>query len=170
VAGLIPADPARAREMCQRLADFFRDSLRLGTSGSIDLAREVALAEQYLRIEQVRFGTRLRLRTVVGRDTGGVAVPPLLLQPVVENAVRHGIAATLEIGEIAIETRRAGARVVIVVTNPRDEETDRPGTGLGLAIVRRRLAATYGDAAVLTVEREPACFRASIVVPVGEDA
>ena len=170
VAGLIPADPARAREMCQRLADFFRDSLRLGATGSIALSREVALAEQYLRIEQVRFGERLRLRLSVAADTADVPVPALLLQPLVENAVRHGISTRLDPGEIAIETRRAGARIVIVVTNPRDEDPGRPGTGLGLGIVRRRLEARYGDTAALTVEREVLSFRASIVVPAsGED-
>jgi LytS/YehU family sensor histidine kinase len=169
VAGLIPADPGRAREMCQRLADFFRDSLRLGATGSIPLAREVALAEQYLRIEQVRFGDRLALRTSVADDTAAVPVPPLLLQPLVENAVRHGVAATLDRTEVAIATRRAGSRIVIVITNPRDEDATPRGTGLGLAIVRRRLAAAYGEAGALTVEREPAVFRASVVVPAGED-
>jgi hypothetical protein len=169
IAGLIPSDPRRAREMCQRLADFFRDSLRLGATGSISLDREVALAEQYLRIEQVRFGDRLALRTSVADDTAATPVPPLLLQPLVENAVRHGVAATLDRVEVAIETRRAGSRVVIVITNPRDEDAAWRGTGLGLAIVRRRLEAVYGQAGALTVEREAASFRASVVVPAGED-
>jgi LytS/YehU family sensor histidine kinase len=95
-----------------------------------------------------------------------VPVPPLLLQPLVENAVRHGVAAMLEAGEICIESRRAGTRVVITVSNPRDPDLTRPGTGFGIALVRRRLAASFGDAGALTVEREVAAFRALVVLPI----
>ena len=168
IAGLIPADPVLAREMCQRLADFLRDSLRLGSTPRIPLAREIILAEQYLRIEQVRFGSRLTWQTDVSDETDQVPVPPLLLQPLVENAVRHGVAAMLGPGVIHIGTRRAGPRVVITVSNPRDPDVVRPGTGFGIDIVRRRLAATYGDAAALNVEREIAAFRALVVIPVEE--
>jgi two-component system, LytTR family, sensor histidine kinase AlgZ len=166
IAGLIPADPVLAREMCQRLADFLRDSLRLGGTARISLSREVTLAEQYLRIEQVRFGERLMWKTELADDTVDVAVPPLLLQPLVENAVRHGVAAMLGAGVIQIESRRAGPRVVITISNPRDPDVVRPGTGFGIDIVRRRLAGTYGDTAALSVEREVAAFRALVVVPV----
>lgn len=166
IAGLIPADPVLAREMCQRLADFLRDSLRLGSTNRITLSREIVLAEQYLRIEQVRFGPRLTWQALVAEDTASVPVPPLLLQPLVENAVRHGVAAMLGPGEIRIETRRAGSRVVITVSNPRDPDVVRPGTGFGINIVRRRLAASFGDGAALNVEREVAAFRALVVVPI----
>jgi LytS/YehU family sensor histidine kinase len=124
------------------------------------------LAEQYLRIEQVRFGPRLTWQALVAEDTASVPVPPLLLQPLVENAVRHGVAAMLGPGEIRIETRRAGSRVVITVSNPRDPDVVRPGTGFGINIVRRRLAASFGDGAALNVEREVAAFRALVVVPI----
>ena len=170
IAGLIPADPALAREMCQRLADFLRDSLRLGSTSRIALSREITLAEQYLRIEQVRFGPRLTWRTLMADDCVSVPVPPLLLQPLVENAVRHGVAAMLGPGEIRIETRRAGERIVITVSNPRDPDIVRPGTGFGIDIVRRRLAASFGDAAALNVEREVAAFRALVVVPIEGEA
>ncbi len=166
VAGLIPSDPERARDMCQRLADFFRDSLRLGATARITLAREIGLAEQYLRIEQVRFGARLSVRTAIAPDTADLLVPPLLLQPLVENAVRHGIAACLEPGEVGIATRRAGDRVVVAVTNPREAGQTRAGTGFGLEIVRRRLRAAYGEAGVLALDRQPGGFRATIVLPV----
>lgn len=166
IAGLIPADPVMAREMCQRLADFLRDSLRLGATARIPLRREVTLVEQYLAIEQVRFGPRLAWKTLLAEDTVDVPVPPLLLQPLVENAVRHGVAAMLGPGIIQIESRRAGPRVVITISNPRDPDVVRPGTGFGIDIVRRRLAGTYGDVAALSVEREAAGFKALVVVPV----
>jgi signal transduction histidine kinase len=165
ISGLIGADPVRARQMCQLLADFLRDSLSLGGAARIPLGREVALAEQYLRIEQVRFGDRLRVQSTVSADTGNVTVPPLILQPLVENAVRHGIATRLEGGSIAISAQRAGDRAVIVVTNPRDPDSARKGTGMGLDIVRRRLAAAFGDRAALAIEAAPDAYRVSLTLP-----
>ena len=102
IAALTTADPARAREMCQLLADFLRESLAVGGALQIPLGREVALAEQYLRVEQVRFGRRLMVRTTVAPEAAMVEVPPLILQPLVENAVRHGIATRLDGGTIEI--------------------------------------------------------------------
>jgi sensor histidine kinase YesM len=168
IAGLTSTSPEKAREMCQLLADFLRQGLRLGDAARITLRREIDLIEQYLRIEQVRFGTRLALDVRVDPSTADTLVPPLLLQPLVENAVRHGIATLLEGGTIRVETRRAGDRIVVTVSNPRDAEAGRRGTGLGLDIVRRRLAATFGDAAALTVEPTAGMFRAQLTVPVEE--
>src|SRR5437868_15349634 len=106
--------------MCLQLADFLRDSLTLGASARISLGREIALAEQYLGVEQVRFGSRLTVRTTVAADAAATLVPPLLLQPLVENAVRHGVATLLEGGAVEIDARVAGTRAVIEVRNPRD--------------------------------------------------
>jgi len=170
ISGLIGADPARAREMCQLLADFLRDSLSLGAAARIPLAREVALAEQYLRIEQVRFGDRLRVRTDVAPESARLTVPPLILQPLVENAVRHGVATRLEGGSVGIATARAGDRAVIVITNPRDPDSARKGTGLGLDIVRRRLAAAFGDRAALAIEAAEESYRVSLTLPAEEAA
>ena len=170
ISGLIGADPAKARQMCQLLADFLRDSLSLGGAARIPLGREVALAEQYLRIEQVRFGDRLRVLTDVAVDGGALFVPPLILQPLVENAVRHGIATRLDGGSIQIAARRAGDHAVIVVSNPRDADAARKGTGLGLDIVRKRLAAAFGDRASVSIEAAPESYRVSLSVPVEEPA
>jgi len=169
IMGLTTSDPARAREMCRMLADFLRDSLTLGSAPTISLGREVALAEQYLRIEQVRFGSRLGVEARVAGDTAGVAVPPLLLQPLVENAVRHGIATRLEGGKIEISATRAGERAVVTVTNPFDADAARRGTGFGLGIVRRRLAAAFGDAGALTLEPQAELYRATVTVPAGSE-
>jgi signal transduction histidine kinase len=170
IAGLIALDPGRAREMCQLLGEFLRESLQVGSAARISLAREVALIEQYLRIEQVRFGARLVLDLSVAAETAASLVPPLLLQPLVENAVRHGVATRLEGGTVGLRTRRAGDRVVVVVTNPRDADARRGGTGLGLDIVRRRLAASYGESAALAVESTPETFQVSVTVPYEEQA
>jgi signal transduction histidine kinase len=170
ISGLIGADPAQARLTCQRLADFLRESLAQGRATSIPLAREVALVEQYLQVEQVRFGARLQVRVAVPDDCRDVPVPPLLLQPLVENAVRHGVATTLDGGLIEIEVRRAGARAVIVVSNPRDPDRERRGTGFGLEIVGRRLDAAFGGRAALFVDPGAGTFRVTVTVPIEESA
>lgn len=166
ISGLVAVDPARARSMAQRLGDFLRDSLTLGGSGQIPLTREVALVRQYLEIEQVRFGVRLQIGSVVSPEAGTAMVPALLLQPLVENAVRHGIATCVEGGEVHIHAERAGDSVVVIVENPRDPDARvRKGTGLGLDIVRRRLYATFGHEATLTVEQGDERYRVTIALP-----
>jgi sensor histidine kinase YesM len=168
IGGLIGADPARARLMCQLLGDFLRESLTVGSAPAIALEREVALANQYLQIEQVRFGSRLEVSAHVPPDAAGVCVPPLILQPLVENAVRHGVATTLEGGRVAIDARRAGSRMVVSVSNPRDRTAARRGTGFGLDLVRRRLEAAFGDRAGLTIEPGNDSYRVLITLPIEE--
>jgi hypothetical protein len=168
ISGLIGADPAKARAMCQQLADFLRDTLSLGASTRIPLGREIALAEQYLAIEQIRFGARLVVALQVAGDSAAVLVPPLIVQPLVENAVRHGIATRVDGGTIEIRAWRAGPRAVVSIANPRDPEGGRRGTGLGLEIVRRRLDATFGDAAALAIEPGAQAYRVTLTLPVEE--
>jgi signal transduction histidine kinase len=170
ISGLVGVDPDRARSMCQRLGDFLRDSLTLGGSGRIPLHREVALVRQYLEIEQVRFGSRLLVGSAVSAAAGNAMVPALLLQPLVENAVRHGIATCVDGGTVSIVAERAGDTVVVVVENPRDPEArSRRGTGLGLDIVRRRLRAAFGDDAAMLVEAGEHTYRVVVTVPVVAD-
>lgn len=165
IAGLIAADPPRAREMCQLLGEFLRESLHVGSATRIPLSREVALVRQYLHIEQVRFGARLIVSVEMAPEAAAASVPPLLLQPLVENAVRHGVATRLEGGTVAIVVRRAGDRIVVSVANPRDADARRGGTGFGLNIVRRRLAAAFGDGGALSVEFAAESFRAAVTFP-----
>ena len=166
ISGLITVAPDRARMMCQMLGEFLRDCLRLGGTPRIALERELALAAQYLSIEQVRFGERLRVTTEVSEESATTPVPPLIVQPLVENAVRHGIATRLDGGTIEVRARRVGPRAVVTIRNPRDEDAGRPGTGLGLSLVRRRLAAAYGDQAALTIEPGREVFQVTVTVPV----
>ena len=170
IAGFLSVDPAKARVMCQLLADFLRETVRLSAAGRIPIAQEVALAEHYLRVEEMRFGSRLRVRTEVDPSAAEVSVPPLLLQPLVENAVRHGIATRLDGGTIDIRVDRAGPLVRLAVSNPRDPDGSRRGTGVGQDLVRRRLLATYGNDASLAVEAGPESYRAAITLPAREQS
>jgi hypothetical protein len=166
VVALIQSDPEAARRTCVMLGDFLRSSLALGARDSIALADEVALAESLLAIEKVRFGSRLTFDTRLDEAARLCPVPPLLLQPLVENAVTHGIAHLLEGGAIRLEAARRGDFLHVVVENPRDPEArPRAGAGLGLDNVRRRLAAVYGEEGRLTTAVEAERFRVELSFP-----
>lgn len=159
VSSLIGHDAARARTMCLELAEFFRASLKAGAEQRVSLTTELALLRRYLVIEQVRFGSRLDPRFETHGELADVFVPPLLLQPLVENAVRHGVATLLDGGLVRIAATRADDRVEIVVENAFDPDGRRAGTGVGLANVRERLEAAY---------RGHASVRAETVAPAGD--
>ena len=108
ISALTASDPAAARRMCLLLADFLRETLRLGSNSRITLADELALAERFLAIEQVRLGARLQVTRETDPAGGDCLVPPLLLQPLVENAVVHGIAQLVEGGTIRLAATRDG--------------------------------------------------------------
>jgi len=168
INALIARKPEEARQLCVRLADFLRRSLTVGSRETIALAEELDLAEQLLAIERVRFGERLSHVVVADDAARACAVPPLLLQPLVENAVTHGIAQMLDGGEIRIEAERRGDVLRIAVLNPRDPDAPgRKGTGIGLANVRRRLATLHGDAAEVRVLPAGEAFRVELRLPAG---
>lgn len=166
INALIAARPQQARELCVRLGDFLRRSLTLGARDGVPLAEELALAEQLLQIEKVRFGERLSHAVVADDAARACVVPPLLLQPLVENAVTHGIAQRLEGGEVRIEAERAGAELRIVITNPRDADAPASrGTGIGIQNVKRRLAALHGEEGELLAFSGDDSFRVELRLP-----
>jgi len=166
IAALATMDGARAREMCVRLADFLRSSLGFGGRESIPLSEELALARSYLEVEQVRFGERLRVEAEVEPGCEGCAVPALLLQPLVENAVKHGIAGLVEGGSIRLQAVRRGAAVAITVENGFDPETPAPRSlGTGLTHVRRRLQVRYGEDATFDAGPHDGVYRVSLRFP-----
>jgi hypothetical protein len=149
ISALTTADPSGARRMCLLLGDFLRQTLALGGGDRITLSREIGLIENFLAIERVRFGDRLTVSIDAG-NAGDCLVPPLLLQPLVENAVTHGIAHVLEGGTVRVAAGRDEGWLTIVVDNPCDpDRPKRGGTGVGLSNVRARLRALHGaDATV----------------------
>jgi hypothetical protein len=166
VAALIGNDTQAARQMCFLMAQFFRKSLSLGREQSIPLAEEISLVETFLAIERVRFGDRLRVKFDVADDVKDVPVPPLMLQPLVENAVHHGVAHLLEGGEVCVSARRRDSFLEVVVENPCDP--DRPAsrsTGVGLVNVRSRVETLCGHRASVDVDARESSFRVSILLP-----
>jgi LytS/YehU family sensor histidine kinase len=171
VAALIGNDTEAARHMCFLMAQFFRKSLTLGREQAIRLSEEVALAETFLAIEQVRFGERLRTRFDIADDVRDLSVPPLMLQPLVENAVHHGVAHLLEGGEVHVSARRREGFLELIVENPCDP--DRPpsrSTGVGLVNVRSRVETLCGHRASVDVDAGESMFRVSILLPAGAHA
>ena len=122
IAALTTVDSARAREMCIKLSDFLRSSLGLGQREIIPLSEELALARSYLEVEQVRFGARLQFTEDIQESCQDCAVPVLLLQPLVENAVKHGIAGLVEGGAVRLSVERLGGSVHVAVENGFDAD------------------------------------------------
>jgi two-component system sensor histidine kinase AlgZ len=166
VAALIGSDATAARRMCLLMADFFRKSLKFSAQQTISLADELTLVETFMAIEEVRFGDRLRRSIDVTEQALSMQIPALLLQPLVENAVHHGIAHLIDGGEIKVSAKVRGNLLDIVVENSCD--ADRPNsrsTGLGLANVRGRVESMYGTRARMDVENEPERFRVLLALP-----
>jgi hypothetical protein len=166
ISALTSIDPARAREMCVLLADFLRMTLGMGEKALIPLREELVLLEKYCAIEKVRFGERLTVQEEIQEETKECAVPPLLLQPLVENAVVHGIAQLPEGGWIRLKTTRSAGRIGVTVENSWDPEAGPSRkNGVGLKNVQRRLEARYGTEARLEAKAEEEVFRVSLSFP-----
>ena len=160
---LVREEPARAEAILEDLAELFRHAL-VDQGESVTLAQEIALARHYLEIEQARFGERLRVEWAIDPTAGGARLPPLLLQPLVENAVRYGVEHNEAGGEVLVRTRRRGGQVELLVRNSL-EAAAPGGHGLALANVNERLRLLYDVAAQLTVEAEPRRFSVRILFP-----
>ncbi len=162
---------AAASRMLELLSDVLRQVLRAGATHESTLAEELEFVERYLAIEQVRFSDRLRPRIEVESAIAGAAVPRFVLQPLVENALRHGIARRADAGTLTVSARREGADLMLTVTD------DGPGlmagalasSGLGLTNTRARLAALYGERATLEIaNREGGGVAATVRLPYHE--
>ena len=172
ISALTSVDPGRARHMCILLSDFLRNTLGMGERQSIRLGEEFELLRRYLEIEKIRFGARLEVEESMGEDCADVPIPPLLLQPLVENAVVHGIANVIENGRLRLDAGRTPERAVrITIENTFDP--DAPASrrnGFGQANVRKRLHSRYGHRATLRAILEGDLYRVEITLPAEEES
>jgi two-component system sensor histidine kinase AlgZ len=164
---LVRLDPARAEGVLEDLAELFRVAIA-DTAESVTLAEEVELARRYLAIEQIRFGKRMQVIWELDADAGHALVPPLLLQPLVENAVRHGIEPSDEPGSIRVRTRVKLGRALVSIVNSVPNAPSRPGNGIALRNVRDRLRLMHDVAAQFEARREDEVFRVQIVLPLSK--
>ncbi len=171
VASLIPTDPACAEATLERLAGLFRYSLDGARRTSVPLADELTATCDYLDVEALRLGDRIRWKLVVDDDLGDVRVPPLTLQPLVENAVLHAVAPRKDGGRILIEVHGSDDGITLAVEDD-GPGTNKPqrteGTGTALSNLERRLAVLYGEAASVKRQRtDIGGFRIEVVIPCG---
>jgi hypothetical protein len=169
ISALTSIDAARAREMCIHLSDFLRTSLRLGERVTIPFEADLELARTYLNVEKVRFGSRLRVKEEIDPACANCDIPPLLLQPLVENCIKHGIANLVEGGEICMTAHRNGKSMQFVIENPFDPEAkENPNSGIGLKNVRDRLATRFGAEGKIEIIVEQSKFRVTLSLPCEE--
>ena len=168
VVSLVDGEPALAKRMIERLIALLRATAAAAT-GSATLGGQVELLRAYLEILELRMGARLRWRIDLPAELAGLRVPPMLLQPIVENAIKHGLEPTVDGGALTVTVRRDDRRLLLEVadtgrgiraTAPRD------APGLGLANLRARLAAQYGSAAHIEVsDNAPHGTRVALALP-----
>jgi two-component system, LytTR family, sensor histidine kinase AlgZ len=161
---LVREDPARAETLLEDLSELFRHAL-VNKGDSVTLAEEVQVARHYLDIEQVRFGERLRVEWSIDPRAGSARVPALFLQPLVENAVKHGVEPSPTGADIKVTTQRRGDVVVIRVTNTVPAGQGRPGHGVALQNVRDRLRLLHDVQAQFQTALVEGRYQVRLVVP-----
>lgn len=164
VAALVRVDPAAAERTLEDLAELFRAAL--GQEGMGTLGQELALVDCYLDIEQRRLGERLRVERDLSDLPLEMPLPRLLLQPLVENAVHHGIQPRREGGSVRLSGRRTGEAVEIVIDNPLGDGPATPGHGHGLDSVRQRIGYHFGERGALETRIEDGRFVVVVRLPV----
>lgn len=169
LANISLSTPEQTHRFCLLIADFLRYSVAYNKKPQVTLNDELEHIQNYLGIERERFGARLQTVFDVDEQLLAVSVPPLILFPVVENAVKHGIDSRIEGGTLELVARTKDRMAIVEILNPVDELGRKlKGTGHGLSSVERRLRNLYGDKALLKTVREAGKFKVQIYIPIDE--
>lgn len=170
ISALTMVDPEKARHMIHQLSDFFRGTLKKDEQQWNSLEEELAHLQLYLDIEKVRFGHRLQTEIIYVNEDLRFRVPALILQPIVENAIKFGLYDTTEEVLIKIAVSMEQNILKIIVQNPFDPETALPvkGTGFGLSSIRRRLFLLFARNDLLKTKKENNQFSTILLVPQSE--
>ena len=165
IRGLVEEEPTQAREMITRLSSMLRSTLGAAERTTVSLEQELSTVRDYLALEAVRFEDRLLVDIEVDDDTLALQVPPLIVQHLIENAVKHGIGDNPGPGHLEVSARRAGATLEIVVRNEgRIRRASRSGDGLEHS--RRRLGILYDERASLSIDEQDGWVAATLQVPI----
>ena len=167
ISALATSHPHQARKMIQQLSDFLRGTLKKEEHEQITWKEELQYLNLYLEIEKVRFSHRLSTEIFCTPETDTTLLPSLLLQPLVENAIKFGLYDTIDQVTISISAKVEKNYLVVTVQNPYDEETSRPGqgTGFGLSSVQRRLYLLYGRNDLLQTTNKNGIYTTTIKIP-----
>ncbi|MBY0455378.1 MAG: sensor histidine kinase [Burkholderiaceae bacterium] len=168
---LVREDPAQAEALLEDLSDLFRHALQ-EQGEVVTLAEEIALARRYLAIEQVRFGPRLQVQWQLDERAHAALLPPLLLQPLVENAVKHGVEPSAHGGKLWVSTQLRGSQVIVRISNtlptgpvPYPSAVPSQGHGIALANVRARLALLHDVQGEFSAGEKAGCYQVRIALP-----
>ncbi|GGY66358.1 hypothetical protein GCM10011613_07860 [Cellvibrio zantedeschiae] len=166
ISALTAIDASAARAMIIELGSFFRKSLALSSNTYIALSEELALCEHYLAIEKIRFDNRLTTDIAIEPESLSAKVPPMFLQPLVENAIKHGICNLSEGGVVSIMSAVHETWLYMTISNPIDSQpSSAAGTGTGLKNLKARLENLYGDRVRMTWQKNQTSFRVEIIIP-----
>lgn len=167
ISALTGTQPEKARHMIHQLSDFLRGTLRKDDQQWITLEEEMEYLRLYLEIEKVRFGHRLQTEMIYTNEVLKLTLPALLLQPVVENAIKFGLYDTIGGVLIRLEATSENSYLKVIVQNPFDPETSQPlkGTGFGLSSIQRRLFLLFGRQDLLTTNKDGNNFNTTILIP-----
>jgi hypothetical protein len=167
IRALVTVDPPRAQDMVTRLANVLRHSLRHDNEHTVALSDEVEAVSDYLALEAVRFEERLQVKLAIDPSAAGCAVPPMLLQTLVENAIKYGVSQVTERGDLIIRAARQNGNVRLEVENTGQLSESSSGMKFGLANARERLRLLYGDRASLSLQNGVGSVMATVVLPAG---
>lgn len=167
INALIGTKPAEARQMVQQLSDFLRGTLKKDEQKVVPLKEEFEQLKLYLEIEKVRFGHRLKVDMNISEQSQTFLIPPLLLQPVVENAIKFGLYDTIGEITIAIASKTETGYLIVEVQNPFDASTQNAnkGTGFGLSSIKRRLYLLYLRNDLITTQKTETTFITTLKIP-----
>jgi sensor histidine kinase YesM len=171
ILGLIDSDPGKAKRMLESFTQFLRASLVTARNETVTLSQEMDVVKNYLDIITVRMRERLKYRIDISADLQGIRIPPLIIQPLVENAVKHGLEPSISGGELVISGTREGSFVRITVSDSGLGINElSPGSGIGLENIKKRLGLVYGGRARLVFEEnKPSGLKAVIELPYETD-
>ena len=169
INALIGSRPQEARKMVQQLSDFLRGTIKKEETQWVTLQEELQYLQLYLDIEKVRFGNRLATEIEIDEETHQLKLPALLLQPIVENAIKFGLYDTIGDTVIRLYAAKEENHLVIRVLNPFDPETSSPkqGTGFGLKSIQRRLYLLFARTDLLTTDAKENIFTTVVKIPQG---
>ncbi|WP_236025557.1 sensor histidine kinase [Algoriphagus oliviformis] len=166
ISALVASQPHKAREMVLQLSEFLRGTIRKDSKSWIPLSEELNYLRMYLDIERVRFGHRLQVDFEVEPELETVKIPQLLIQPLVENAIKHGLYGMTGSVRIDLKCERQENYLALEISNPFDAEAAVPeGTGFGLSSVERRLYLLFGRKDLLSTEASDGLFRVTLKIP-----
>ena len=164
IRALVGLDPEQAKSAVTRLASLLRHSINLGKQKLVSLEDEIELVKDYLELEKIRFEERLRIDYKIEHNSLNCEVPPLMVQTIVENSIKHGIAKSIDGGSILLRSNFENNTLTLVVSNPGTLNTGLAENGIGVANTKKRLDLLYGDKGKFEVRQEGPLVVATIKI------